>query len=69
MLLLGRTGGNGRREGTEGPWNGVMEELLNMNGKWKSLKFQDGYVSHVGLRRIVLETPELERELGATLTR
>ena len=40
-----------------------------MNGKWKSLKLQDGYVSHVGLRRIVLETPELERELGATLTR
>ena len=31
--------------------------------------YQDGYVSHVGLRRIVLETPELEDEIGATLTR
>ena len=31
--------------------------------------YQDGYVSHVGLRRIVLETPELEAEIGATLTR
>ena len=26
-------------------------------------------MSHVGLRRIVLETPELEEEIGATLTR
>ena len=31
--------------------------------------YQDGFVSHVGLRRIVLETPELEREIGATFTR
>ena len=31
--------------------------------------FQDGLVSHVGLRRIVLETPELEREIGTTFTR
>ena len=31
--------------------------------------YQDGYVSHVGLRRIVLETPELEAEIGPTLTR
>lgn len=31
--------------------------------------FQDGVVSHVGLRRIILETPEVENELGATFTR
>ena len=31
--------------------------------------YVDGFVSHVGLRRIVLETPELEAEIGATLTR
>eukprot|EP00095_Tigriopus_kingsejongensis_P001872 snap_masked-scaffold70_size417918-processed-gene-1.10 protein:Tk01872 transcript:snap_masked-scaffold70_size417918-processed-gene-1.10-mRNA-1 annotation:"rhomboid-related protein 3" len=31
--------------------------------------YQDGFVSHVGLRRIILETPELEAEIGPTLTR
>jgi membrane associated rhomboid family serine protease len=31
--------------------------------------YQDGIVSHVGLRRIVLETPELEQEIGSTFTR
>jgi hypothetical protein len=30
---------------------------------------QDGVVSHVGLRRIILETPEVEAEIGPTLTR
>ena len=31
--------------------------------------YEDGLVSHVGLRRIILETPELEADLGTTLTR
>jgi hypothetical protein len=31
--------------------------------------YQDGVVSHVGLRRIILETPEVETEIGPTLTR
>ena len=31
--------------------------------------YQDGVVSHVGLRRIILETPEVETELGPTFTR
>lgn len=31
--------------------------------------FVDGYVSHVGLRRIILETPELSEEIGTNLTR
>ncbi|XP_040563771.1 rhomboid-related protein 2 [Lepeophtheirus salmonis] len=31
--------------------------------------FEDGSVSHVGLRRIILETPELEAEIGSALTR
>ena len=31
--------------------------------------YQDGVVSHVGLRRIILETPEVETEIGPTFTR
>ena len=31
--------------------------------------YEDGLVSHVGLRRIILETPELEADLGPTFTR
>ena len=31
--------------------------------------YNDGLVSHVGLRRIILETPELEAEVGPTFTR
>ena len=31
--------------------------------------YNDGQVSHVGLRRIILETPELEAEIGAVFTR
>lgn len=31
--------------------------------------YNDGLVSHVGLRRIILETPELEAEIGPTFTR
>ena len=31
--------------------------------------YNDGQVSHVGLRRIILETPELEAEVGPTFTR
>ena len=31
--------------------------------------YNDGIVSHVGLRRIILETPELEAEVGPTFTR
>ena len=31
--------------------------------------YNDGQVSHVGLRRIILETPELEAEIGPTFTR
>eukprot|EP00096_Caligus_rogercresseyi_P014912 TRINITY_DN7377_c0_g1_i1.p1 TRINITY_DN7377_c0_g1~~TRINITY_DN7377_c0_g1_i1.p1 ORF type:complete len:363 (+),score=109.99 TRINITY_DN7377_c0_g1_i1:95-1183(+) len=31
--------------------------------------FEDGSVSHVGLRRIILETPELEAEIGSAFTR
>ena len=31
--------------------------------------YNDGQVSHVGLRRIILETPELEQEIGPTFTR
>jgi len=31
--------------------------------------FVDGFVSHVGLRRIILETPELPEEIGPNLTR
>ena len=31
--------------------------------------YQDGLVSHVGLRRIVLETPELEAEVGSAFAR
>ena len=31
--------------------------------------YEDGLVSHVGLRRIILETPELEADLGTTFTR
>jgi len=31
--------------------------------------YEDGLVSHVGLRRIVLETPELEADLGTTFAR
>ena len=31
--------------------------------------YNDGFISHVGLRRIILETPELEAEVGSTFTR
>lgn len=31
--------------------------------------YVDGYVSHVGLRRILLETPQLTDELGGNLAR
>ena len=31
--------------------------------------YNDGLISHVGLRRIILETPELEAEVGPTFTR
>jgi len=31
--------------------------------------FVDGFVSHVGLRRIILETPDLPEEIGTNLTR
>ena len=31
--------------------------------------YEDGLISHVGLRRIILETPEVEADLGTTFTR
>ena len=31
--------------------------------------FVDGYVSHVGLRRIILETSDITHQLGTNLTR
>lgn len=31
--------------------------------------YQDGVLSHVGLRRIILESPEVETEIGPTFTR
>ena len=31
--------------------------------------FVDGYVSHVGLRRIILETADITHQLGTNLSR
>ena len=42
----------------------VFEELDYLDDGYR-----DGLVSHVGLRRIVLETPELEQEVGSAFAR
>lgn len=46
----------------------LLAELFERLDYWDD-GFVDGYVSHVGLRRIVLEAPELGEQIGHNLTR
>lgn len=46
----------------------LLAEVFERLDYWDD-GFVDGYVSHVGLRRIVLETPELGEQIGNTLSR